>query len=174
MLWNSLEVPWWGTSNEFHYMFSSRNKKNHFFFFFFQIKKKSTLFGAMYNRIFHFYPFILSVSEPWLTPGRLILSRLNKHLAWSLFQFNPYFIDKDESSEILEISECFWNVKDVLSSLALNPAKKNYIWKCHLFISSAASSCKLFKHTFCIYRQTVWTLTRGAVWSESTLFAIMT
>ena len=36
MLWYSLEVPHWGTSNEYpQHMFSWRNKKNVFFFVFF-------------------------------------------------------------------------------------------------------------------------------------------
>ena len=55
-------------------------------------------------------------------------------------------------------------------------AKKNYIWKCHLFMSNVAFSCKLFKHTFCIKANSMdpdQTASRGAVWSGSTLFAIM-
>ena len=46
-------------------------------------------------------------------------------------------------------------------SIPLNPesAKKNCIWNCHLFMSSAEYSCELFKPIFA-YRQTVGTQIR--------------
>ena len=39
----------------------------------------------------------------------------------------------------------------------INPqnAKKTCIWKCRLFMSSAAYSCKLFKPNFCIQANSV-------------------
>ena len=47
-------------------------------------------------------------------------------------------------------------------------AKKNYIWKCRLFMLSAKYSCKLFKPIFA-YGQTVWTLIRLHLEEQSDL-----
>ena len=61
---------------------------------------------------------------------------------WKSNEIFSYFSQKIRFCEKIEI---FWN--QPLNSLR---CQENYIWKCHLFMSSADSSCKLFKHTSCI------------------------